>query len=342
MEKYYKQSSLSERVYIQAQLALGFKAAAIAILDYISNSADSFRGMMAMSAAWQEPITITPIGVVESEFKEFTQRAGNQTECVLVIREELTKALLGIEHFSHIYVLYQEHRRAEWQAWVKWGEPGEQVLTMPLAGEPTCKGIYTTRSTARLAGIGSCVVELLKREGNRLYVRGLDALDGSPVLDLKIYIPQFDSFPMADAPLHWCQRIPVAKTSRMLHWDTMNVSLVLGLRAGQRALRELGLGRDDLKQAEVYGGNFFAQGVEGVTGCSVLHESMIFVEDPRRVGNWSVRLQAGEDAVLIRLHDRLYSGADEVLSLSDEVLFASVGRVPAAVAPEKQESQLPG
>lgn len=294
--------------------------------------------IVSMGAAWQEPITVTPIGVVESDFKEFTQRISDQLESVLVIREELTKALLGIEHFSHIYVLYQEHRRAEWQAWVKWGEPGEQVLTMPLAGEPTCKGIYTTRSTARLAGIGSCVVELLRREGNRLYVRGLDALDGSPVLDLKIYIPKYDSVPLADAPLHWCQRIPVAKTSRMLHWDTMNVSLVLGLRAGQRALQELGLGREDAKRAEVHGGNFFAQGVEGVTGCSVLHGSMDFVEDPRRVGNWSVRLKAGEDAVLIRLHDRLYSGADEVLRLPDEVLFTSVSHVPVTVAPEKQES----
>jgi tRNA-Thr(GGU) m(6)t(6)A37 methyltransferase TsaA len=270
-----------------------------------------------------------PIGVVASEFKEFSQRISKETESVIVIREELTKALLGIEHFSHIHVLYQEHRRAEWQAWVKWGEPGEQVLTMPLSGEPTCKGIYTTRSTARLAGIGSCVVELLRREGSRLYVRGMDALDGSPVLDVKIYIPQYDSIPLADAPLHWCQRIPVARTSRMLHWDTMNVSLVLGLRAGQRALQELGLGRDDRKRAEVHGGNFFAQGVEGVTGCSVLHDSMVFVEDPQSVGHWSVRLETEGSAVLIQLQDHLYSGADEVLGLADDILFASVSHIPA-------------
>lgn len=282
-----------------------------------------------MSTGWQNAISITPIGVVVSEFKELSQWTSNEMESMLWIREELTQALLGIEHFSHIYILYSEHRRAEWQAWVKWGEPGEQILTMPLTGEPTCKGIYTTRSTARLAGIGSCVVELLRREGNRLYVRGLDALDGSPVLDLKIYIPQYDSFPFADAPLHWCQRIPAAKTSRMLHWDTMNVSLTLGLRTGQRALQELGLGRDDTKRAEVCGGNFFAQGVEGVTGCSVLHDSMLFVEKPQSVGDWSVRLEADDDAVLIQLHDRLYSGANEVLSVSDDILFASVQHIPA-------------
>lgn len=295
---------------------------------------DSLEQTIFMSNAKPEPITITPIGVVVSDFKEFSQRTTNQMESVLVIQEELTKALLGIEHFSHIHVLYQEHRRTEWQEWVKWGKPGEQVLTMPLAGEPTCKGIYTTRSTARLAGIGSCVVELLRRVENRLYVRGLDALDGSPVLDVKIYIPQYDSFPMADAPLHWCQRIPVAKTSRMLHWDTMNVSLVLGLRAGQRALQELGLGRDDHKRAEVHGGNFFAQGVEGVTGCSVLHDSMAFIEKPQRVGDWSVRLEAKDDAVLIQMHDCLYSGADEVLNLADDILFSSVSHVPITFSSE--------
>ena len=64
-----------------------------------------------MEAVSHEPVTITPIGMVMSEFKEFSQRITNQTESVIVIREELTKAL-GIEHFSHIHVIYQEHRRA--------------------------------------------------------------------------------------------------------------------------------------------------------------------------------------------------------------------------------------
>jgi tRNA (adenine37-N6)-methyltransferase len=286
-----------------------------------------------MDTAWQNPVTIAPIGVVVSEFKEFAQRTSAQMESMLWIREDLTIALLGIEHFSHIYVLYHEHRRSEWQTWVKWGEPGEQVLTMPLAGEPTCKGIYTTRSTARLAGIGSCVVELLRREDNRLFVRGLDALDGSPVLDLKIYVPAYDSIPSADAPLHWCQRIPVAKTSRMLHWDTMNVSLMLGLRTGQRALKELGIGRNDPKRAQVCGGNFFAQGVEGVTGCSVLHDSMLFIEKPISVGDWSVQLETGTAIVFVHLNDRLYSGADEVLSAPDDILFASVQYIPVTIMP---------
>ncbi len=282
-----------------------------------------------MNAIWQEPVTIRPIGVVESDFKDFTQRTSYTAESVVSIREDLAEGLLGLEHFSHIWVMYYQHRRRDWQKFVKWTDTDEQILTTPNVGEPSCKGVYTSRAPARPSGIGSCVVELLRREGNRLYVRGLDAFDGTPVLDIKIYIPRYDCFPLADAPLHWCNRHDLSTTSRLLHWDTMNVGLTLGLRAGQRAIRELGLGRSDPKRATVVGGNFFAQGVEGVTGCSVLHETMSFTDKAESIAAWSVRLESEEGAVELRLHDRLYAGADEVLSVSDEVLFSVVERLPA-------------
>lgn len=108
------------------------------------------------------------------------------------------------------------------------------------------------------------MVELVAREGNRLRVRGLDALDCSPVLDTKVYIPHYDSFPEAEAPLHWCHRNTMLTTSRLLRWDTMSVSLTLGLRAGQRALRELDAARSAPIAAEVCGSEFCAPGVEGI------------------------------------------------------------------------------
>jgi len=282
-----------------------------------------------MSATWQEPVTIRPIGVVVSEFKDFTQKTSYEAESVISIREDLAEGLLGLEHFSHIWVMYHQHRRKDWQKFVKWNDTGEQVLTTPNVGEPTCKGVYTSRAPARPSGVGSCVVELLRREGNRLHVRGLDAFDGTAILDIKIYIPRYDCFPHADAPLHWCNRHGLNTTSRLLHWDTMNVGLTLGLRTGQRAMRELGVGRNDPKRAEVCGGNFFAQGVEGVTGCSVLHETMAFTEKVESIAAWSVRIETAEGAVQVRLHDRLYAGADEVLTVSDDILFSAVERLPS-------------
>lgn len=153
-----------------------------------------------------EQVSIMPIGTVISEFKEFSQRTDYAAQSVIEIREDLTEGLTGLEHFSHLHVIYHQNRRKQWQKHVGWNDSGEQILTMPLMGEPSCKGIYTTRSPARPSGLGSCVVELLHRDRNRLHVRGLDALDGTPVLDIKIYIPRYDCFPFADAPLHWCQK----------------------------------------------------------------------------------------------------------------------------------------
>jgi tRNA-Thr(GGU) m(6)t(6)A37 methyltransferase TsaA len=273
---------------------------------------------------WQEPVTILPIGVVVSDLKDFSQVANYQENSLILIREELAEGLLGLEHFSHIHVVYHQHRRKEWQKFVKWGESDERILKRPVVGEPVCQGIYTSRSPARPSGIGSCIVELLRREGHRLYVRGLDAFDGTPVLDIKIYIPRYDCFPLADAPLHWCNKHSPVTTSRLLHWDTMNVGLTLGLRAGQRAMGALGAVRNDPTTAEVRGGNFFAQGVEGVTGCSLLRGSMSLTESSEAIGAWSVRLRSEDREVVVRLHDRLYSGADEVLSVPDEILFSAV------------------
>jgi hypothetical protein len=192
---------------------------------------------------------------------------------------------------------------------------------MPMIGEPTCKGIYTSRSPARPSGMGSCIVELLRREGNKLYVRGLDAVDGTPILDMKIYIPKYDCFPFADAPLHWCQKTEMLTTSRLMHWDTMNVALTLGMRAGQMALHRLGVARGEATSAVVHGGSFFGQGVEAVTGCSVMHGTMIFEEKAKSLSDWFVRLEAKGQSVEIRVRDQLYSGADEVLSLGEDQLF---------------------
>jgi formylmethanofuran dehydrogenase subunit E len=275
-----------------------------------------------MSYDWQQPVTIRPIGVVISELKNFDQLPTYREESCLSIREDLTEGLIGLEHFSHLHIVYRQHRREEWKRRAHIPE-GQEMLTMPLIGEPTCKGIFTTRSPARPSGMGSCIIELLRREGNKLYVRGLDAVDGTPILDLKIYIPKYDCFPYADAPLHWCQKTEMLTTSRLLHWDTMNVALTLGLKAGQMAMHKLGVARGEANSAVVHGGSFFGQGVEAVTGCSVMHGTMTFEEKAKSLTDWFVRLEAKGQSVEIRVKDQLYSGADEVLSLSEDQLFMS-------------------
>ena len=101
-----------------------------------------------------------------------------------MLEESLTEALDGLEKFSHIIVLYWMHRTAG-QASVKVHPQGNQKL--PLVG------VFATRSSKRPNPIGKTTVKLIQRQGNILKVEGLDAIDGTPVLDIKPYIPDYDS-----------------------------------------------------------------------------------------------------------------------------------------------------
>jgi tRNA (Thr-GGU) A37 N-methylase len=81
-------------------------------------------------------------------------------------------------------------------------------------GDPTLPllGIFATRTQLRPNPIGVSIVPLLARKGNELRVRGLDAIDGTPVLDVKPYIPHYDSVPQATIPA-WASEV----VERRLH-----------------------------------------------------------------------------------------------------------------------------
>lgn len=273
----------------------------------------------------KEPVSIQPVGVVVSDFKKVSREYDYNSESMIYMREDLADALIGIEYFSHIHVIYYQHRKKDWLELVGTEqEEGQASLTIPFASEPACQGVYSTRSPSRPSAIGSCVVEVIRRDKNLIYVKGLDAIDGTPVLDIKIYIPDYDAFPLAETPLNWCKGHELITTSRHFHWDTINVGLTLGLKIGAKALQVIGISRGEAVKAEVVGGHFFAQGVEGATGCNVLRGNMIFKEIKTSPGQWKLRLVGKDDEVEIRLNDHIYSGAGEVLEVGEDVLFASV------------------
>ncbi|MDD3874698.1 MAG: tRNA (N6-threonylcarbamoyladenosine(37)-N6)-methyltransferase TrmO [Methanosarcina sp.] len=276
----------------------------------------------------KELVSIRPVGVVVSDFKECSRRYDYNSESMIYMREDLTDALIGLESFSHMHVIYHQDRRTDWFKLMEW-EQDEPPLTIPFASEPACQGVYSTRSPFRPSAMGSCVVEIIKREGNRIYVKGLDALDGTPILDIKIYIPRYDAFPFAQVPLNWGMDNEFIATSRHLRWDSINIGLTVGLRTGTKALQAIGLGRGEAVRAEVVGGHFFAQGVEGATGCSVLHNNMIFKESNTSPGEWKLKLVGKDSEVEIRLNDHIYSGVSEVLEVDEDVLFASVQTKPS-------------
>lgn len=126
-------------------------------------------------------ITLDPIGTIHSPYTATSQipkGSGNRhtAEGVLEIRAELEAGLQDVEGFSHLFVLWVFHR----------SEGYDLVGRPPVDDRP--HGVFATRSPRRPNPIALTVVELLGREGRRLRVRGVDMLDGTPIVDIKPYL----------------------------------------------------------------------------------------------------------------------------------------------------------
>ncbi len=128
-------------------------------------------------------ITFTPIGWVESEFAGYApSEEMRQRPSRIVLRPELAPGLMGLEKESHILVLFNLHRATEYELQLHPGHNPENPI----------RGVFATRSQYRPNGIAATVADLVSVEGNVVNVTGLDAQDGSPVLDIKPFRPSFD------------------------------------------------------------------------------------------------------------------------------------------------------
>jgi len=140
-------------------------------------------------------MTVKAIGIVRNGIKEMPPDRRDwwqDTVSEIVIDNNLAEALDGLEGFSHIIVLYWMHRLT----------PGKMPLKVHPMGkkEIPLTGLFATRSPNRPSPIGKATVKLLRRRGNILMVKGLDAFDGTPVIDIKPYLPGYDSADDATMP----------------------------------------------------------------------------------------------------------------------------------------------
>ncbi len=122
-----------------------------------------------------------PIGAVRSPYADQRQipkgpGAQHDAEGILDILPELEPGLTDIEGFSHLFVVWVFDR----------AEGYDLLATPPTDDRP--HGVFATRAPRRPNPIGLTVVRLLRREGRRLHVRGVDMLDGTPILDIKPYL----------------------------------------------------------------------------------------------------------------------------------------------------------
>jgi len=155
----------------------------------------------SVTADNSDPYRFTPVGHVHSCFKEkfgIPRQPGLVSEACATLELEppynRNEALVGLEGFSHIWIIFVFHEamREQWRATVR----------PPRLGGNQRIGVFASRSPFRPNPVGMSVVKLERVEcdGGRclLHLRGIDLLDGTPVLDIKPYLPYADALPEAD------------------------------------------------------------------------------------------------------------------------------------------------
>jgi tRNA-Thr(GGU) m(6)t(6)A37 methyltransferase TsaA len=125
------------------------------------------------------------IGVVHSPFKEpknvpIQAAASKGTEGTIEVYPQYAEGLTDLDGFSHIILLYHLHLVR-----------GSSLMVKPFLDDKL-RGVFATRAPARPNKIGFSVVKLERIEGNIVHIRDLDVVEGTPVLDIKPYIPAFD------------------------------------------------------------------------------------------------------------------------------------------------------
>jgi len=141
----------------------------------------------------------TPIGIVRSPVTEGVDSGWGGVVSEIHIDRELAAGLAGLESFSHIVIVFDMHK----STWT----PGSDLARRPRGRADMPRlGIFAQRAKHRPNPIGITTVQLLGVDGNVLKVQGLDAIDGTPVLDIKPYFPQFDEASGCRTP-EWVERL---------------------------------------------------------------------------------------------------------------------------------------
>jgi len=147
---------------------------------------------------------MTPIGVIRTPFSDksgmpiqprFSQAVGR-----VEVFEEYAAGLQDLEGFSHVILIYALHR-----------SEGYSLRVKPFLDD-VARGLFATRHPGRPNPIGLSTVRLLAWRDRALEVEGIDVLDGTPLLDIKPYVPDFDARP--DARAGWYENRPPDKEGR--------------------------------------------------------------------------------------------------------------------------------
>jgi len=133
----------------------------------------------------KEKIIYSPIGIIHTPFTEARKMpiqpaAAKGIEGTVDIKPEFENGIKDLDGFSHIILLYHFHFSM-----------GFSLEVVPFLDDKL-RGVFATRAPRRPNPIGLSVVRLVDIEKNRLYIQNIDVVDGTPLLDIKPYVPEFD------------------------------------------------------------------------------------------------------------------------------------------------------
>ncbi len=155
---------------------------------------NSFEGQNKLVAVMS--FKVSPIGLINTPFKTSEnvpiQPAFSDVEGEAVVSSEFVDGLHSLEDFSHIILIYWFHKAKS-----------PKLKVQPYLGQ-TEHGLFATRAPSRPNPIGISVVELIRINENKIMFKGADMLDGTPLLDIKPYVPSFDG--VSDARVGWLER----------------------------------------------------------------------------------------------------------------------------------------
>ncbi len=141
-------------------------------------------------------ISLQQIGSIHTPYKDdapYTDYENMEGEFFIELNEEYTDGLYLLDKLNYCYIIFHIHKQKKIP----------RMFIFPPRGNGKEVGLFATRSPNRVNPIGLTVAKIKKIEGNRIYTHGLDIIDGTPLLDIKPYIRDFDM--KADSNLGWIE-----------------------------------------------------------------------------------------------------------------------------------------
>jgi len=243
---------------------------------------------------------IQEIGVVRNDMPEpMDPHEMRKRESVIEIHERYADGLYRIEDNRYIQVVFHFHRSESYE-----------LRGATYSGE--VKGVFASRSPHRPSGIGVTTARLLRRDGTVLHVKGLDAVDGTPVLDIKPYAPSLDETEQRQVAREHAKASPRSEVMRLIRTHAVEElllragefhghfcpGLAMGVMAAVHAMQQMGWPSDGMENmvAIVETNNCFSDGVQYVTGYTFGNNALVF----RDLGKTAFTL-ADRDGMGIRI-----------------------------------------